>query len=214
MNSGGAEALKAAIRRSLLLIVLLVLLGVVCVNALKQLQGPRYGAAARVLIETAPISQIITGLQPSFVDPQRKLDTARSLATSSAVFRRAAARTGDRYGTASELTVATSVTGGTSNDILNFSAVSSEPDRAVGIANSVARAYVAWRAELIGGTIQRTVDQLQAKKATLGANDPARQNIEDLLSKLQAIDPADAGDAQLVQEATSATKTSPASVKD
>lgn len=214
MTSGGAEALKAAIRRSLLLIVLLVLLGIVCVNALKQLQGPRYGAGARVLIDTAPISQIITGLQPSFVDPQRKLDTARSLATTSAVFKRAAQDTNDRYGSTDELAAATSVSGGTSNDILNFSAVSDEPDRAVGIANAVANAYVAWRGELIGGAIERTVAQLQAKAQTLAPSDPARKNIEELLPKLQAIDPADAGDAQLVQEATSATKTSPAPVKD
>ena len=214
MNSGGADALKAAIRRSLLLIALLVLLGVVCVNALKQLQGPQYGASARILIATTPISQIITGTEPSFVDPQRKLATAQALAHSTEVFQRAARRSGFRLGSASELSAATSVTGGTDNDILSFTATSSEPDRAVGIANTVARTYVAWRSELIGGTITRTVTQLEAKLAALDANDPARQNVQDLLSRLSAIDPADAGDASLVEPAESATKTSPAPVKD
>jgi Mrp family chromosome partitioning ATPase len=214
MNTGGAEALKAAIRRSLFLIVVLVLLGIVCVNALKQLQGPRYQATSRVLIETAPLSQIITGISPSFVDPQRKIDTARALATSSEVFQRAASQTGHRYGSASDYSNATSVGGGTSNDILSFTAVSPEPDRAVGIANAVGQAYVAWRAELIGGTIERTVAQLKAKRETLAAGDAARKNIDDLLSKLEAINPMDAGDAQFVQPAGSAAKTSPAPLKD
>src|SRR5919198_4451579 len=98
MTSGGAEALKAAIRRSLFLIVLLVLLGIVSVNAFKQLRGPRYQASARVLVSPTNLVQIITNTAPSFVDPNRVEATARALAGSPEVYRRAADRNGGAPG--------------------------------------------------------------------------------------------------------------------
>src|SRR5205823_8222807 len=160
MNSGGAEALKAAIRRSLLLIVLLVLLGIVAVNAFKQLRGPRYDASARVLISTTSIAQIITGTVPPFVDPNRIEATARALAGSPGVYELAAKRVGNSLGTPGDMAAATSVSGGTSDDLLTFTASSSDPNRAVGTATAVAHAYVLFRAQLNGSTIDKTMAEL------------------------------------------------------
>ena len=101
MNSGGAEALKAAIRRSLLLIGLVVLLGIVAVNAFKQIAGPRYEASSRVLISTTSLAQIITQTVPPFVDPNRIEATARALAGSPEVYKLGAQRTGGSFGSAS-----------------------------------------------------------------------------------------------------------------
>src|SRR6478736_5486587 len=100
MNSGGAEALKAAIRRSLLLIGLVVLLGIVAVNAFKQIAGPRY--------EATSLAQIITQTVPPFVDPNRIEATARALAGSPEVYKLGAQRTGGSLGSASEMQSATS----------------------------------------------------------------------------------------------------------
>ena len=127
MTSGGAEALKAAIRRSLLLIFLLVLLGIVAVNAFKQLRGPRYQASARVLISTTSIVQILTQTVPPFVDPNRVEATARALAGSPDVYNLAAKRVGHSLGTPADMAAATSVSGGTSDDILTFSATGDDP---------------------------------------------------------------------------------------
>ena len=212
MTSGGAEALKAAIRRSLFLIVLLVLLGIVSVNAFKQLRGPTYQASSNVLISTSPIINIITGTVPPFVDPTRILETAQALAQSPEVYKRAAERTGNSLGTASELQAATSVSGGTNNDILTFSAKAATPERAVAIANAAANGYIAWRAELAGQTIRVATSELRAKLDTLGPNDPARKDIQSLLNRLEGLEAP--GDAQLVASASSAAKTSPAPVKD
>ena len=214
MTSGGAEALKAAIRRSLFLIVLLVLLGIVSVNAFKQLRGPRYQASARVLVSPTNLVQIITNTAPSFVDPNRVEATARALAGSPEVYRRAADRNGGTLGTSSEMERATSVTGGTDNDILTFSARGTEPGRTVGIANAVANAYIDWRAELSSETIRTTETAVAAKLASLPKNSPARGDLQSLLNKLDALSTATAGDTQLVASATSAHKTSPAPVKD
>src|SRR5919198_558971 len=214
MTSGGAEALKAAIRRSLFLIVLLVLLGIVSVNAFKQLRGPRYQASARVLVSPTNLVQIITNTAPSFVDPNRVEATARALAGSPEVYRRAADRNGGTLGSPSEMQTATSVTGGTDNDILTFSARGTDPGRTVGIANAVASSYIEWRAQLSSETIRRTESAVAAKLASLPKSSPARGDLQSLLNKLDALSTATAGDTQLVASATSAKKTSPAPVKD
>src|SRR5919198_32588 len=214
MTSGGAEALKAAIRRSLFLIVLLVLLGIVSVNAFKQLRGPRYQASARVLVSPTNLVQIITNTAPSFVDPNRVEATARALAGSPEVYRRAADRNGGTLGSPSEMQTATSVTGGTDNDILTFSARGTDPGRTVGIANAVANAFIIWRAALNSETIRKTESAVAAKLASLPKSGPARGDLQSLLNKLDALSTATAGDTQLVASATSAKKTSPAPVKD
>jgi Mrp family chromosome partitioning ATPase len=214
MNSGGAEVLKAAIRRSLFLIVLLVLLGIVSVNAFKQLRGPRYQASARVLVSPTNLVQVITNTAPSFVDPTRVEATARALAGSPEVYRLAEERTGGSFGAASEMQAATSVTGGTDNDILTFSAHGTDTGRTVGIVNSVANAFIGWRASLSSETIRKTEAAVAAKLAQTPKNSPARADLQSLLNKLDALSTATAGDTQLVARATSASKTSPAPVKD
>ena len=98
--------------RSLLLIFLLVLLGIVAVNAFKQLRGPRYQASARVLISTTSIVQILTQTVPPFVDPNRVEATARALAGSPDVYNLAAKRVGHSLGTPADMAAATSVSGG------------------------------------------------------------------------------------------------------
>ena len=129
MTSGGADALKAAFRRSALPILILVLVGAGAMTLLKHLQGPSYSATASVLVPTTPISRIVTGTEPPFVDPVRVEQTEHALAQARQVFKAAAARTGGAFGGAGALRAATSVGG--SNEIITFTATSSEAERAV-----------------------------------------------------------------------------------
>ena len=69
MRPSAAEALKAAIRRSLPIVAALVLVGIVTVNLVKQIQGPRYAATARVYHTTVDLSAAISQIDPGFVDP-------------------------------------------------------------------------------------------------------------------------------------------------
>lgn len=212
MTSGGAEALTAAIRRSLALIAVCVALGAVAVNVIRQAEGPSYDASARVLIQTTPISRIVTGTEPPFVDPQRAEDTARSLASAPEIYQRAAAQDVG-LGTPSELRSAVRVTGG-SGDILVFTASSSDPDRAVKIANAVAAQYIAFRTSLTGESIDKGIAQLKSRLATLGPADPARAELQNQLTKLELLQTLNSGDAVLVERAGSASKTTPAPVRD
>ena len=56
MTSGGVEALKAAVRRSLPLLVGLIVLGIVAVNVFEQVRGPQYEATAKVVVTSTPLA--------------------------------------------------------------------------------------------------------------------------------------------------------------
>jgi Mrp family chromosome partitioning ATPase len=215
VTSRGAEAFKAAIRRSLLLIVLLALVGIVAVNVLKQSEGSRYDASARVLISTQPFAHVVAGTMsgttPPFLDPARIMADARALARSGDVYQRAARTTGEP---ASALKAATVVSGGADDDLLTFTASSDGEHRAIVNANAVAGAYVAYRSDLNSREIRGQTSRLRAKLAGLRASDNARREIEALLNKLDAIATLTASDAKVAQTASSATKTTPAPLKD
>ena len=207
--TSGAEAFKAAFRRSALLIVFLVLLGGAALVTIRHVEGPRYRATARVLISSQNLGEAITGTQPPFVDPQRFLQTASALADSPELYARAAARNGGSLGSGPTLQAATSVSAG-DNNILSFAASSSDPKRAVGIANAVARAYIAWRSDVLGQSIRQAIAQVRTKLPTAGANLPALRRQLDTLELMQTLNT----DATLVDHATSATKTRPTPVRD
>jgi tyrosine-protein kinase len=209
--TSGAEAFKAALRRSALLIVLLVVLGAAALVTLRQLQGPRYQASSRVLISNQNLAEALTGTQPSFVDPTRVEQTAEALASSPELYVRAAQETNGAYGTAGELHAATSVSSG-GNDILTFSATTDTPDKAVGTANAVAHAYIGWRSDVLGRAIRAGIADLRAK---LGAGrSPA--NAADLRKQLDTLELMQTlnTDATVVDEASSASKTRPTPVRD
>src|SRR3954471_2108904 len=146
--TSGAEAFKAAVRRSALLITVLVLIGAAAVVVIRQLQGPRYSASARVLVAQQSLGEAITGTQAPFVDPQRAEAMATALGNSPELYTRAAAATNGRVGTPSELRDATSVSSGGDN-ILTFTATASREQEAVAIANATASAYIGWRAGVL-----------------------------------------------------------------
>ena len=98
MRPSAAEALKAAIRRSLPIVGALVLIGIVAVNAVKQIQGARYSATARVYHTSFDLSAALAQIDPGFVDPERTIETARSLAASPEPHDRAGRRAGEDGG--------------------------------------------------------------------------------------------------------------------
>ncbi len=213
MTSGGVDALKAALRRSLPLIVGLMILGVVAVNVFKQAQGARYEATAKVLVSSTPLASIISGTQPSFVDPARVQQTALGIAESNEVYNVAAQRDDEAYGTASELQSDVSVTADPNSDLIAFTSSSSDPDDAIGKANTVARGYIEFRTKLAASQVESTVKGLQAALDSLPADSPRRSQIEQDLNKLQVLED-NASDTTLVEAADTADRTSPAPLRD
>jgi polysaccharide biosynthesis transport protein len=214
MTSTGAEALKAALRRSLPLIIGLVVLGIVAVNVFKLIQGDRYEANAKVLISTTPLSNIITGTEPSFVDPERVQQTALGIADSPEVYELAATQTSDEFGNRDDLQADTEVTADPDSDLISFAATTSDADRSVGMANAVATAYIDFRARLSRSQIRNTIERLESRLSAFSAGSAEREALEEQLSTLEVLENANVSDAELVAQATSADKVSPALLTD
>jgi Mrp family chromosome partitioning ATPase/capsular polysaccharide biosynthesis protein len=210
--TSGAEAFKAAVRRSALLIVALVVLGAAAVITIRQVQGSRYEASARVLIQQQSLGEAITGTQAQFVDPQRAEAMSTALGHSPELYKRAADATKGSLGTADDLQAATSVSSGADN-ILTFTATAPEAQRAVGIANATAAAYIVWRADVLGKPVARAIDEVKAKLAQSGTSGAATADLQKQLNTLEVLRTLN-NDATLVDRADSAAKTRPTPVKD
>jgi Mrp family chromosome partitioning ATPase len=147
------------------------------------------------------------------VDPERILQTALRIADSPGVYRLAADDSNRKYGGGGELKSATTVTGDENSDIVTFTAESSEGAAAIATANAVANGYIEFRDRLSAERIGRTVTALQSSIEELPIGSTERDRLEAELSRLEVLQ-GNADDAQLVEEAGTAQKVSPAPVKD
>jgi Mrp family chromosome partitioning ATPase len=213
LTSRGTEELKAAFRRSLRLIVGLIVLGIVLVNLLEQVKGPTYEAVSKVEVPATSLAQIISGTQSSFVDPQRSQDTAAAIATSPKVYATAATQTANALGNAQALQDATSVSEVPDTDILAFTASDSDASKAQKVANAVAQGYVTFSGQNATQTIRATIATLQGTLSTLPAG-PQRTQEQNQINRLELLQGASADVATIIQTAVSADKTSPAPAKD
>ena len=213
MNRGSAEAIRAALRRSLPLILALVVLGAVAMNLFTQLRGAQYQANARVLLTTSEVTALLTGTQPVFLDPDQVQNTAVALAASPVLYERVARQTRGRLGTAEELQEATSVNGDEEN-VVAFSTTTDEEGRSRQIVNAVSTEYLRWRSEIAGEQVQRAVAALRQRVGSEPAGSARRQELEDRLSELEVLASVPSPNAVLVERATGATKTSPAPLRD
>lgn len=213
MRTHADETFKAAVRRSLPIVIGLVLLGFLAVNGIEQLKGPQYQAVAQVEVSATPLSSIITNSQPSFVDPQQFLDTAAALAASPQVYEQTRQQTHGALGSADSLQSETNVGEVTDTDILTFTASSSGATKAVRIANAVAEGYITYRGQLHSSSIDQTIAKLAATLAATPSG-PQHAQVAANLRRAQLIQGASGNDATLVERSVSAGKTSPSPVKD
>lgn len=213
MRPSAAEALKAAIRRSLPIAAILVLLGIVAVNAIQQVRGPRYAAGANVFHSTTDIGAILTDIQPSFVDPDRVIETALALARSPEVYDRAAKTVGPgRNG--DDIRGSTTVSGDNDSDVIEFKTTVDDPDEAVRTVNAVATQYIAWRSEIFGKDIARAIARIEARLGRAGGGAGANADLREQLNRLRTLEALHSGGAVLTERASEAPQVSPSPVRD
>jgi len=213
VTRGSAEAIRAALRRSLPLILALIIIGAIAMNAFTQLRGARYQADSAVLLTTSEVTSLLTGTQPVFLDPDEVQDTAVALAGSPVLYERVAAQTRGDQGTASELRAATSVSAKKDN-VISFSTTTDNQTRSRLAVNAISDEYLRWRSEIAGEQVQRAVVALRQRVAREPAGTTRRQELEDRLSELEVLASVPSPNAVLIQRATSAGKTSPAPIRD
>jgi Mrp family chromosome partitioning ATPase len=211
VRPSAAEALKAAIRRAIPLTIVLVLFGIVAMNAVKQYQGARYAADAKVALQTRDLGAMLTGVDPGFQDPEREVETALALARSPEVYRRAARSLRDPDLTASDLRAMTTVSGRQESDILTFTTETDDDQEAIEVVNAVADAYVSWRADISARAIRSAISRVETELQT-GSN--ARAQLQADLQRLRTLETLNSGGAAVIERSTQATQVSPAPVRD
>jgi Mrp family chromosome partitioning ATPase len=207
MGTDSIESLKQALRRSLWILILLPILGIVQMNVVRQSQGPLYQASAQVILSPTDIAASLTGTQ-QYVDPQRIEDTEVALAESPQLFVRAAEETNGEFGDASELRGATSVD--FSDNTINFTAQADNEEDAVGIANAAASAYPAWRAEVSSAALDEAIEQVE-EQIELSGRDPS---LVEQLNRLNVMRTLTSGNVLLVEEAEGAAQVRPNPLRD
>ena len=212
VRPSAAEALKAAIRRAIPLTIVLVAFGIVAMNTVKQLQGARYSANAKVALQTRDLGAMLTGIDPGFQDPERQVETALALARSPEVYRRAAARLSDSSLSSSDLRAMTTVTGRKESDIINIATKTDDRREAIAVADAVASAYVDWRADISGGAIRTAIRRVQSQLEA-GTGGPRAQLLADL-QRLRTLETLNSGGAAVIELPTKADQVSPAPVRD
>ena len=209
MRSEGVETLKAIVRRSAWIIVLLVAVGIIGMNLVRKHEGALYSATSNVILSPLDVAAAAAGIN-TYVDPQLVDRTESALASSPQLFDTAAANAAGLLGTGSEFRSATSVSkdGGT----ISFTVSGAEPKLVVARANAIADAYQSWRASLSTASIQKAIDQLSSQVAQTKTPDPSLLDQLNRLKVLKVI--ASGGNVLLVEHRSHAAKTRPRPIRD
>jgi Mrp family chromosome partitioning ATPase len=206
MKQQGIENLRAILRRSRLIVLLLVVLGAIQMNIVRSQQGPLYNADATVVLSPTDLATALAGLS-AYVDPTRIDQTEQALANSLQLFNYAASKTRG-VGTGRDLKSAVSVT--KSSTTISFSATRSTEAAAVADANAVAVNYPAWRASVSNASIDAAMAQLRGQIKRAGSDaDTVSQ-----LNRLRLLKTLTSGNVLLVEKTTHAVKTRPRPVRD
>jgi succinoglycan biosynthesis transport protein ExoP len=208
MSSEGVETLKLVARRSLWIVVLLVILGAGLMTLIRQSHGPEYRASASVVLSPTDLAAALAGFQ-GYVDPDLVDDTEQRLASSRQLFEHVADETDGSLGSASELRGATEVS--KSDATVTFSVTGTDDDRVVRIANAVAGLYPDWRAEVSGNAIDSAIEQVEAQLEGEQTRDPS---LVDELNRLRVLRTLTSGNVLLVESARGAVKTRPSPIRD
>jgi Mrp family chromosome partitioning ATPase len=208
MKTSGIEELKSVLRRSALLIVGVVVVGILGTNLIRQLGGPQYQAHARVVLNNGNLSSAALGINPVYQDPVRQDQAQQNLVSSPELYSYAAQRARGRVGTGNELMSNTSAT--VANNVIDFTAKTSEANRSLLMVNAVASAYPHWRAQVSGRVLDTAIAQVRDQISRFGKTpDLAKQ-----LQQLKVFKVLSSDDTLFVEQGRTATKTTPKPVSD
>lgn len=208
MKTTGVEDLKAALRRSIWLIVVLTVVGAAAMTAVKQLEDPQYRATAKVVLPQAELAATLAGIQPVYVEPSRKDEAERNLARAPGLYVRASNATNGRSGTGRFMRSVTDVDA--TNNLVAFASTTPQRLQTIGIANAVARAYPTWRADAYGRTIDVAIKQIRAQLRS----GPSSNALAEQLQRLNVLRTLNSGNTLLVEPADGAEQVSPRIKRD
>jgi succinoglycan biosynthesis transport protein ExoP len=204
----GAESLKLALRRSIVLLIVLPILGAVAMVVIRQHEGPSYQASAQVLYSPTRLADQLAGVAPSYVDPGQIRDNALFFANSAQLY----AETSDALGgepSADAIRGMTSSSAGASST-LTFTVSNRHPSVAERVANALADQYRSFRGEVAAKPASDALAQAQRLAKAEGLT----TDLRDQIRRLELLRSLSSGDVLLVEHATGAAKVRPAPAKD
>jgi Mrp family chromosome partitioning ATPase len=204
MRPDGIEILMSALRRSLWIVALLILLGVVAMNLMRARQGPEYQATASVLLSPTDLAASVAGVD-TFVDPDRRDAAEIDLASARELYVEASA---ESDATTSELASAVAVS--LDGSSLQFTATDMTEEGALDKANAVAQTYPEWRADVAGAAIDRAIGEVREQIGETGGN----PELTEQLNRLDLAKTLTSGNVLLVEAARGAVKTRPSPIRD
>ena len=194
-------------RRARWIFIVLITIGIVQMNLIRNSQGPQYAATAKVILAPTDLAATVAGFD-GYVDPDLVDETEQALTGSRQLFE-AAARRADGSVTASNLASKVSVE--KSGSTVSFTATSAQADDAVTAATLVARAYPSWRASVSNNAVTDAIAEVQAQ---IDGQTSPDADLVSQLSKLKILKTLNSGNVLLTEPAREATKTRPSPVRD
>lgn len=208
MKPSAIEELKTVLRRSLPLILVVILVGMVGLNVIRELGGPAYRAQAKVLLGNEDLQSAALGISRPYEDPARLDQAEQNLVDSSQLYDAVARSSRGRFGSGSE--IKSQISANVSNNVVTFSGTSENAERSVELVNRVASLYPGWRAGVSQKAVQSAISQVRDEIARSGPSaDLSRQ-----LRQLQIVKSLTSGDTLFVERATDAAKTRPKPLSD
>ena len=122
MKPSAIEELKTVLRRSLPLILGVILVGMVGLNVIRQLGGPAYRAQAQVLLGNEDLQSAALGISRPYEDPARLDQAEQNLVDSSQLYDAVSRSSRGRLGSGSE--IKSQISANVSNNVVTFSGTS------------------------------------------------------------------------------------------
>ena len=204
-NEGALGPYLRAVRSHKLVVALATLAALAGALAWTTLRTPDYDASAEILVTPVPQEdQIYVGL-PLLRDsgePTRTIQTAATLFESASAERETALRLDL---TRTQVGDAISVNAKGESNILEIKARATTAEAAAELANTYAESSLDIRSELIAERVQRTLEQLREREASLGEGATSEVAVE-LQRRISALEALEDGDDPTMNVAEAATE--------
>jgi capsular exopolysaccharide synthesis family protein len=203
------------IRERWWLVALGLVAGVVVAALLASSATKQYTATAELLVSPSNLPALVNGTQQTAQDTaslQLQQSNDVSLATSDPVAQRARAALGFSE-SAGDLADQVSASAQSSNDLIDVSAVDTDPARAAKIANGFANALVAFLNASASANLVAGQTHIESELNGLPATSSERSVLASALRSVIALEAVSSGGLQLVQPASVPGSPSSASVK-
>jgi uncharacterized protein involved in exopolysaccharide biosynthesis len=172
------ERLKLALRRSVPLILLCMLIGVAALVALTELQGPQYRSSSRVLVTDPNLRSLLTGVSVPNVETQAQGGLAAVLATSPGFFQYVAQSQHDQDWKQIQREVEASQVATTS--VISFTVTAGTASRAVELADELAEDLPHYEVSLASSPLQQALRAAQRRARAEPESHSARAAIRRL----------------------------------